>query len=57
MEEPRASSVYHSGKCTVLSYGAYHHELHYDGRFVANFRAFRDAVRYQLMEFPGVSTV
>lgn len=52
MNEPSPKDVYISGKCTVLTYGPYWHELWYDGVFVANFRAFRDAVRYQLNEFP-----
>lgn len=43
--------IYQSGPCTVISYGPYHHELHHLGRFVANFRTFRDAVRYLFEEF------
>ena len=52
MDDTRPPSTYQSGKCTVITYGPYWHELWYDNHFIANFRAFRDAVRYQLNEFP-----
>lgn len=52
MKEPSPKATYAAGRCTILTYHEGHHELHYDNHFVANFRTFRDAVRYQLMEFP-----
>jgi len=43
--------IYRSGKCTVITYGPFWHELWYDYAFIANFRAFRDAVTYIIREF------
>lgn len=51
-----SNQVYRSGKCTVITYGPYWHELWHDHNLVATFRTFRDAVRYQLNEFPVVET-
>lgn len=44
-------NVYHSGDCTVISYGPFHYELHWHHKFVANFRTFRAAVKYLFEEF------
>lgn len=46
------TSTYQSGDCMVLTYTPQRHELWHRGVLVACFKAFRDAVRYQLQEFP-----
>jgi len=49
---PTPKSTYQSGKCEVRTYHATLHELWHEGHYVAPFRSFRAAVRYQLEEFP-----
>ncbi len=49
---PTPKSIYESGRCTIKTYHDEYHELWYGGRMVAYFRVFRNAVRYQLNEFP-----
>ena len=48
------SSTYDSGDCRIITYTNDTHELWHAGVYVAVFKSFRSAVRYQLSEFPEV---